>query len=95
MGGGGEGRPRLIVCWGFGCNVTSGVTQQWVYNNEEVRALIIPPTGHVSGPQIVDVGGVEIRLSLLSTMNSPYLASQITFVANENGGVQKFIPQYE
>jgi hypothetical protein len=60
--------------------------------------LIIHPTVRVSGPQIVEVDGVEFRLSLVSTMDASYLASQITFVANENvdgGMVGCRTPKYE
>jgi hypothetical protein len=59
------------------CNVTGGLSQQWVYNSVPV-GLIIPIIGQVPAPQIVD--SVEFRLSLLSTNDT---VSQIAFVANE------------
>jgi hypothetical protein len=66
------------------CNVTGvSAVQQWSYNTENVGGPIIAATGQVPATPLT-VGGVEFRLSLLSTMDSPYLASQITFVANEN-----------
>jgi hypothetical protein len=60
------------------CNVTGGLSQEWVYNNTAV-GLIIPISGQVPAPQIMD--GVEFRLSLLSANDT---VSQITFVANED-----------
>jgi hypothetical protein len=59
------------------CNVTGGLAQQWLYNNQSA-GLIIPTTGQVPAPQRVD--GVEFRLSLLSANDT---VSQITFVASE------------
>ena len=57
----------------------------------EVGAPIIPLAGQVPAvpavPMVVD--GVEFRLSLLSTSEAPYLATQIAFVASErvDGGM--------
>jgi Mg2+/Co2+ transporter CorC len=59
-----------------------GAVQQWSYNTENVGGLIIAAIGQVPATPLT-VGGVKFRLSLLSTMDAPYLASQITFVASE------------
>jgi hypothetical protein len=60
------------------CSITGGLSQLWVYNSVPA-GLIIPITGQVPAPQIVD--DVEFRLSLLSANDT---VSQIAFVANED-----------
>jgi hypothetical protein len=62
------------------CNVTGGEVQRWLYNtlpigNSIVASDVLPMSARVDG--------VNFTLLLLSTMNSPYLASQISFVATE------------
>jgi hypothetical protein len=63
------------------CNVTGGEVQRWLYNtlpigNSIVASDVLPMSARVDG--------VNFTLLLLSTMNSPYLASQISFVATES-----------
>jgi hypothetical protein len=63
------------------CNVTGGEVQRWLYNtlpigNSIVASDVLPMSARVDG--------VNFTLLLLSTMNSPYLASQISFVASEH-----------
>ena len=74
------------------CNLTGGVAQVWRYNTMAVGVGIIPLAGQVPAVPAVPmvVGGVEFRLSLLSTSGTPYLATQIAFVASErmDGGLQ-------
>jgi hypothetical protein len=62
------------------CNVTGGVTQRWLYNTMPIGNSILPVDAL---PMSDRVDGVDFTLLLLSTMNSPYLASQISFVATE------------
>ena len=57
----------------------------------DVGAPIIPLAGQVPAVPAVPmvVGGVEFRLSLLSTRGEPYLTTRIAFVASErmDGGM--------
>jgi hypothetical protein len=62
------------------CNVTGGITQRWLYNTMPIGNSIIAVD---VSPMTDRVDGVNFTLLLLSTMNSPYLASQISFVATE------------
>jgi hypothetical protein len=62
------------------CNVTGGEVQRWLYNTVPIGNPILAIDVL---PLSARVDGVNFTLLLLSTMNSPYLASQISFVATE------------
>ena len=61
------------------CNITRGLQQLWTYNGVMVGDPITP----ISIMVPVLVQGVDFRLSLLSTQQAPYLATQIAFTASE------------
>jgi hypothetical protein len=65
------------------CNYTGGTLQQWIYRTDKAGIQILNLNVMPEEPIVpLTVDGVVFEPALLST--TPHLASQITFVANEN-----------